>query len=146
MQLLEDYEPAVKQFGLNTNKNVTFGGTTTINGPAVVNNVLTFGGIVQGTIQALATTTPLTVTPTSTFMTLTPTQSQTLNFAAPVGAGLYLVLEIVTSGTSSFTITFGTNTKTTGTLATGTTSGKYFVVCLTSDATNWVEQSRTTAM
>lgn len=141
-KLLESQLPGVQSFGLQTNKPAI------LNGPVTINNVVSFGGIVQGATQALsAATTPLTVTPVATTLTLTPTQAQTLNFAAAVGAGQYLYLEVITSGTSSFVITFGTNTKSQGTLTTGTVTAKTFVVSFASDGLGqWVEQSRTTAM
>ena len=157
-RLIEKYVQVVREDGLQTNKNVTFGvgsntPTVTFNGPIVANgavtfnNVLTSGGITQGTTQALTPTTgTVTLTPTSSLVTLTPTGSMTINFAAPLGAGSYLALEVVTSGTSSYVLTFGTNTKTTGTLTTGTVSAKTFMVSFISDGTNWVEEARTTAM
>ena len=53
---------------------------------------------------------------------------------------------IVTNGTTSRTVTFGTGFKTTGTLATGTVSGKYFVISFVSDGSFMIETSRTVAM
>jgi hypothetical protein len=53
---------------------------------------------------------------------------------------------IVTSGTTSRTVTFGTGFKTTGTLATGTVSGKYFVISFVSNGNFMIETSRTVAM
>jgi hypothetical protein len=60
------------------------------------------------------------------------------------GRTYYLV--ITTSGTTSMTLTFGTNFKTTGTLATGTTTAKKFVINFIFDGTTFNEVSRTTAM
>ena len=53
---------------------------------------------------------------------------------------------ILTSGTTSRTVTFGTGFKTTGTLATGTASGKYFVISFVSNGSFMIETSRTVAM
>jgi hypothetical protein len=53
---------------------------------------------------------------------------------------------IVTSGTTSFTITFGSGFKTTGTLATGTVTARTFTINFVSDGTNMIEMSRTVAM
>ncbi len=53
---------------------------------------------------------------------------------------------ILTSGVSSFTLTFGTGFKPTGTLATGTTSARVFVLGFLSDGVNLYEKSRTVAM
>jgi hypothetical protein len=79
--------------------------------------------------------------------TLTPGESETIN-AVTTGAvsGRTYYVVITTSGTTSRTLTFGTNFKTTGTLATGTTTAKTFVIHFIFDGTNFIEVSRTTAM
>lgn len=79
-------------------------------------------------------------------LTLTPGQAETINAPSPVVPNQRLVLVITTSGTTSFTLTFGTNFKSTGTLATGTVSGKVFVIEFISDGVNYNEVARTTAM
>jgi len=86
--------------------------------------------------QALATnyTTKLTVTANRTLTTTVP------------AAGIRCAVIILTSGTSSYTITFGSGFKPTGTLATGTSSGKVFVINWISDGTNLYEAGRTAAM
>lgn len=76
---------------------------------------------------------------------LTPTALATLTTTVPA-AGTVCHLIILTSGTSSFTLTFGTGFKTTGTLTTGTTSGKVFVIHFISDGTTVNEAGRTAAM
>lgn len=79
--------------------------------------------------------------------TLTPGEAETIN-AVTMGAvpGRTYCLVITTSGTTSYTLTFAANFKTTGTLATGTTSAKTFVIQFIYDGTNFNEVSRTTAM
>ncbi len=77
--------------------------------------------------------------------TLTPAEAETIN-ATNLAAGQRVNVVITTSGTNSYTLTFNTNFKITGTLATGATSGKVFVVAFVSDGTNLNEVSRTTAM
>lgn len=134
MRLLEKYVQVVRMSGLNTYKNAFFGGTVSM------------GGISTGTPVALASAATVAFAPTTVVTTHTPSQSETINFAAPGAAGTEIFLEVVTSGTTSYTLTFGTNTKTTGTLATGTVSAKTFIVSFVSDGTNWVETARTTAM
>lgn len=107
---------------------------------------------VSGQFVPYSTKTALTpaaaVTITSTtgnFFTLTPDQATTIN-ATTVGAqGQTLFIKVLTSGTSSYTLTFGTNFKSTGTLATGTADAKTFVIQFLSDGTNYVEVSRTAA-
>lgn len=76
---------------------------------------------------------------------LTPTANRTYTSTVPA-AGLRKTLIILTSGTDSFTLTFGSGFKTTGTLATGTVSAKVFVINFVSDGTSLIETSRTTAM
>jgi len=81
-----------------------------------------------------AATTKVTPNATTSFTTTVP------------AAGTVCHLIILTSGTSSYTITFGTGFKSTGTLATGTSSGKVFVIHWISDGTNLYEAGRTAAM
>lgn len=78
--------------------------------------------------------------------TITPSNGVTIN-ASNVVAGKKYYLTVLTSGVSSFVITFGTAFKSTGTLATGVVSGKYFIVEFYSpDTTNIIEVKRTTAL
>ena len=76
---------------------------------------------------------------------VTPTGTATFTSTVPA-AGIRSTIMILTSGASSFTITFGTGFRTTGTLATGTTTARYFMLSFISDGTVLVETSRTTAM
>lgn len=76
---------------------------------------------------------------------VTPTANRTYTTTVPT-AGQRKTLIVLTSGTSSYTLTFGTGFKTTGTLATGTVTAKVFVVNFVSDGTSLIETSRTTAM
>jgi hypothetical protein len=77
--------------------------------------------------------------------TLTPAQNENISITNQA-SGQEITLIILTSGVTSFTITFGAGFKPNGTLATGTVSGKYFVVKFFSDGTNAYELSRTTAL
>jgi hypothetical protein len=98
------------------------------------------------TISAL--TTGATVTLDSTLgnvFTLTPDQSLTINATTVGAAGQEIKVILTSSGTTSRTITFGTNMKSTGTLATGTTTAKVFCVTFISDGTTYVEVARTGA-
>jgi hypothetical protein len=76
---------------------------------------------------------------------LTPTANRTYTSTVPT-AGKTVTLIVLTSGTDSYTLTFGSGFKTTGTLATGTVTAKLFTVSFVSDGTNLIETSRTTAM
>lgn len=83
---------------------------------------------------------------TLTTYTLTPAEDETIagvTTYARKGATYRLI--VVTSGTTSRTLTFGSNFKSTGTLATGTVTAKTFVLTFTFDGTNFIECSRTTA-
>lgn len=53
---------------------------------------------------------------------------------------------ILTAGSSSFTVTFGSGFKPVGTLATGTTASRVFAISFISDGTNLYETARTAAM
>ena len=86
--------------------------------------------------QALATNinTQITVTAARTLTTTVP----------PAGTGC--AIKVLTSGTSSYVITFGSGFKPTGTLATGTANARVFIINWLSDGTNLYEAGRTAAM
>ena len=96
--------------------------------------------------QVLGTAATQNLDPTlGSLMTLIPTQNMTINaLSVPAGQELYLV--VTTLGTTSYTLTFGTNFRTTGPLSTGVVSGKVFTLKLISDGVNFNEVARTTAM
>lgn len=68
----------------------------------------------------------------------------TINAASVLAAGTYLTLVINNDAGAGRTITFGTNFRSTGTL-TGTAS-KVMIIVFASDASNWIELSRTVAI
>lgn len=72
----------------------------------------------------------------------TPTATATYTTTVPP-AGTVCNLIISTSGITSYTITFGTGFSSTGTLATGTVSGKLYTVNFVSDGTSLIETGRT---
>lgn len=76
---------------------------------------------------------------------VTPTANATYTTTVPP-AGHRRTLIILTSGATSRTITFGGGFKPTATLATGTTTGRVFVLTFVSDGVNLYEASRTVAM
>lgn len=100
--------------------------------------------IPAGTTAATsATTGTMTVSMTTDIVTITPTGACTFN-ASGGTTGRELTFSITTSGVSTFTLTWGTNFRKTGTLATGATSARFFTVtfrCL--DGTVWSEIART---
>lgn len=81
----------------------------------------------------------------NTSVRLTVTAARTLTTTVPA-AGQTRVVLILTASASSFVVTFGAGFKPTGTLATGTTASRVFVVSFVSDGTNLYETSRTVAM
>lgn len=76
---------------------------------------------------------------------VTPNATGTFTSTVPA-AGTRTTLIVLTSGVTSFTMTFGTGFKTTGTLATGTVTARYFIFQFISDGTNLIECSRTVAI
>lgn len=118
-----------------------------ITGKEPVITTLSFakGGIGAGAATS-ATTGTMTVNMTTEMITVTPTGACTFNASGGV-TGQRITFVITTSGVSSFVLTFGTNFKSVGTLATGTTTAKIFSVSfLCTNAVQWIETSRTIAM
>jgi len=110
------------------------------------------GGAVVGeyteAVQALTPGSTITVDHSvANVFTLSQTDgtAATLN-ATNVDNGQDLTLLVTTTGTTGETLTFGTNFKTTATLAVGTTSGKKFVVKFHAINGTLYEVSRTSAM
>lgn len=98
-------------------------------------------------ISALSTGATISLDPTlGGLFTLTPVQSCTINAATVPVKHQRIVVEVVTSGTTAYTITFGTHFKSAGTLSSGVTTAKTFLVVFEGDGTNFVEASRTTAL
>lgn len=81
----------------------------------------------------------------SSMFSLTPTANETLT-ASVAPAGFEVFITVLTAGTSSYTITFGTGFRATGTLATGTADAKKFVLHFISDGATMNEVARTTAL
>lgn len=102
------------------------------------------GGI-SASAATSATTGTMTVNMTSSTVTITPTGACTFNASGGV-AGQILTFSITTSGTTSFVLTWGTNFRKAGTLATGTTSARFFsVTFICINGTTWQEIARTAA-
>ena len=118
------------------------GGTAaaSVTGAPIVSTTVTTDGfttLANGTLAlALASRGVVQVTPTATgtFTTTVPP------------AGTRSTLIVLTTGVTSFTMTFGTGFKTTGTLATGTVAARYFIFQFISDGTSVIEASRTVAI
>lgn len=88
----------------------------------------------------------MTIAMTTAVITITPTGACTFNTTTPGTAGDMVTFHVTTSGTTSFTLTWGTGYRKTGTLATGTTTARFFSVtfrCVASGV--WSEIARTGA-
>lgn len=97
--------------------------------------------------DAIASLTPaatISLDPTlGGLFTLTPTASCTINAATVPSKHQRIVIQIVTSGTNSYVVTFGTHFKSTGTLSTGTVSGVTYTIGFEGNGTNFCEVTRT---
>lgn len=92
-----------------------------------------------------ATTGAMTVPMDTDIKTITPTGACTFN-ATGGYTGQIVTFHVTTSGTSSFVLTFGTNFRKVGTLATGTTNARFFSVSFRNiNGTTWTEIARTAA-
>lgn len=111
-------------------------GAQGLQGPPGTAPVPVYATLGAGTAMALAT---------NNMVQITPTANVTLTTTVPA-AGSLRHIKVLTSGATSRTITFGTGFKPTTTLATGTTTGRVFIVEFISDGTNLYEASRTIAM
>lgn len=109
--------------------------------------------IANGAVVGASRETVAVLTPASTVnidasvanvFTLTPGQAETLNVTGGL-SGERLTLVVTTSGTSSYTLTFGTGFSSTATLATGTSDAKVFTVSFLHDGTAFREVARTAA-
>lgn len=131
----------------DANKPVSTATQTALNAKQNTITVLPFanGGISPST-PAPATTGTMTINMTSSIITITPTGACTFNGSGGV-AGQLVTFSITTSGTSSFVLTWGTNFRKVGTLATGTVSARFFTVTFRCLADNgiWTEVGRTAA-
>lgn len=103
------------------------------------------GGQPLADVTVLANDTLALALGTNLHVRLTVTANRTLTTTVPA-AGTYCSVEILTSGTTSFTVTFGTGFKPVNTLATGTTTGRIFMVTFRSELGVLREVCRTAAM
>lgn len=95
-----------------------------------------------GTLGASGTT---SASDASSVWKTTPTGALLIN-ASSVGQNHLLIVVVTTSGTTSYDITFGSNFKSAGVLATGAVTAKTFTVSFMGDGTTYYEIARTAAM
>lgn len=74
-----------------------------------------------------------------------PGENETINATSGGFPDQRMTIIIDTVDTNSRTLTFGTNFRSTGTLATGSTAARRFVLTFVSDGLVWTEASRTAA-
>jgi hypothetical protein len=123
---------------ISTAGNVGIGTTT----PATTLDV---NGQISGKFTNVGTNVAAQALATNHVSQVTISANTTLTTTVPP-AGSTATVIIVTSGTTSRTVTFGTGFASTGTLATGATADRRFVVAFVSDGTRLLEVSRTTAI
>lgn len=100
----------------------------------------------RGPATALGDTGTVSLDPSlGDVFTTAPTGDMTINASSAL-LGSRVSIVVTTPDTTSRTLTFGTNFKTVGTLATGTVASKVFTISFVGDGTNLNEVSRTTAM
>ena len=97
-------------------------------------------------IVALGTAISVSFDPnTGEIFTLTPIQSMSL-LPTTFNKGRLMVVEVLTSGTTAYTVTFSTGFVANGTLTTVASTGRYYTVLFVCDGTYWVEITRTGPM
>lgn len=102
-------------------------------------------GQISGKFTDVGTNTAAQALATNHVSQVTISANTTLTTTVPP-AGSQAIVIIVSSGATSRTVTFGTGFASTGTLATGATTDRRFVVSFVSDGTRLLECSRTAAI
>lgn len=74
-----------------------------------------------------------------------PNEDETINALYPGKPDERITIMIDTINTTTRTLTWGTNFRSTGTLATGATAARRFVLVFVSNGLGWTEVSRTAA-
>lgn len=125
--------------------NIRVSGALEATGNISTTGNIVASGVISGGYVALTAGATAMVFRSDNVIRVTPNATATYTTTVPP-AGTICVLSILTSGSVSYTITFGTGFKSTGTLATGVTSARYFQITFVSDGVNLLEMSRTTAI
>lgn len=98
-------------------------------------------------VQGLTAAATISLDPRiATIFKIGPGENETINATDPGFPDEVLTIIFDTIDVNSRTITFGTNFRSTGTLATGAAAARRFVVRFISDGQVWSEFSRTAAM
>jgi hypothetical protein len=125
--------------------NSRFGGVTAPTVAVDVTGAVLATNNITGGYSALSTGATAMAFGSYNVVKVTPNANATYTTTVPA-AGTQLTLIILTSGTTTYTITFGTGFKTTGTLVTGIVSARYYMISFVSDGTNVLETARTIAI
>ena len=126
---------------------VTIGSTLGVTGVGTFSGKLVAKTIGSGAAVALTPgATPAIDATLGKVFTMVPAQNQAFTTTGGV-VGQEMILKVVTSGTNSYNLTFGTGFgANASTLATGATTAKTFVMKFVHDGTSFIEVSRTAAM
>jgi hypothetical protein len=127
----------VERLRVDSTGNVGIGKTPT--------STLDVNGQVTRLFANVGTNTAAQALATNHVSQVTISANATLTTTVPP-AGTTARVIIVTSGTVTRTVTFGTGFKSIGTLLTGTAANRRFVITFVSDGTQLLETSRTTAI
>ena len=135
LTIAADWEPGFTDFQSLTGSGSVVLGTS----PIITNAAISQSNAVRaaGTLALAFANIP--------FVQVTPNATGTFTTNVPV-VGTTCTLIVLTSGTTSYTMTFGTGFKSTGTLATGTVTARRFVLQFVSDGTSLIEAARTVAI
>ena len=136
---------------LGTNFSLTYtpsSGQLTVGGAISGNSLIATTGsiqaannVIRGGYTAHAAGTTAMSLNTNNVVRVTPNANATYTTTV-ANAGTICTIIIITSGTTSYTITFGTGFRSVGTLATGTVTGRAFTITFASDGTSMFETSR----
>lgn len=97
-------------------------------------------------VHALTPAATMSLDPTiAPAFTWGPGENETINATSPGKPCQLLFIIIDTIDTNTRTLTFGTNFRSTGTLATGATAARRFVIGFISNGLVWTEFTRTAA-
>lgn len=125
-----------------TINGVTIGATTPSTGSFTT--ILASGNITDSFIT-LANGTLALAFASKGVVKVSPTATGSFTTTVPP-AGTRCTLIVLTTGVTSFTMTFSTGFKIVGTLATGTVAARHFIFEFISDGTSLIESSRTVAI
>lgn len=106
------------------------------------NSIASFTSDTNGSFVTLPTGTTAMAFDVNRVVKVTPNATATFTTTIPY-AGAYGTIILLTSGTTSYTISFGSGFLASGDLITGTETGKYFTMLFVSDGTSMIEINRT---